>query len=477
MELIPLTYGSEVEYAVLYKGKGALITTVQVGSIAEEVGIVPGSELLLIDGEPPRDAIDFQWAEAMPSLTLTVRTPEGVAREIEIEKDPSEPLGIGFATDLFDGLKRCNNHCPFCFLDQLPKGLRRTLYVKDDDYRLSFLYGHYVTLTNLKEKDFERILRLRLSPLYVSVHATDPEVRRRCLGNPKAAPIVPILRRLIEGGIELHTQVVLTPGLNDGAALTQTVRDLAALFPGVQSLSIVPVGLTKFMPPQRGLRPVAAEEARQVIQQVHAWQREFRSRFGVNFVYASDEMYLLAEVELPAAEDYDEYPQYSNGVGMVRVFLDELAEVQAEKRGRPNSLRTNTPTHVRASGALSSSSQRVTLVTGALAAPFVQQLSDFLNTSGIATAQVVVIRNDTFGETCTVAGLLTGRDILRQLRGRDLGDIVFLPRYAVNEEAAFLDDMTVAQLEQELGVQCDASHYGPSGVVGILYSDIPYLRH
>ncbi len=454
MEPITLTLGSEVEHAVLYKGKGAFVVSVETGSIAEEVGIVPGTELLLIDGEPPRDAIDFQWAEAMPSLTLTVRSPDGVEREIEIEKDADEPLGISFATDLFDGLKRCNNHCPFCFLDQLPKGLRRTLYVKDDDYRLSFLYGHYVTLTNMKEKDFERILQLRLSPLYVSVHATAPEVRRRCLGNPKAAPIVPILRRLIDGGIELHTQVVLTPGINDGEALTQTVRDLASLFPGVQSLSIVPVGLTKFMPAQRGLRLVSSEEARQVIQQVHTWQRTFRPKFGVNFVYASDEMYLLAGEQLPAAAAYDEYPQYSNGVGMARVFLDELAEVKGSGF------------RVQGSGKISHpSSPRVTLVTGALAAPFVQQLSDFLNESGIATSQVFVIRNDTLGETCTVAGLLTGQDILHQLRGRELGDIVFLPRYAVNEEGSFLDEMTVAQLEQELGVKCNASTYGPRGVV------------
>ena len=464
MEPITLTYGSEVEHAVLYKGKGAFVATVQMGSIAEEVGIVPGTELLLIDGEPPRDAIDFQWAEAMPSLTLTVRSPDGAECEVAIEKDADEPLGIGFATDLFDGLKRCNNHCPFCFLDQLPKGLRRTLYVKDDDYRLSFLYGHYVTLTNMKEKDFERILQLRLSPLYVSVHATDPEVRRRCLGNPKAAPIVPILRRLIDGGIELHTQVVLTPGINDGDALTQTVRDIASLFPGVQSLSVVPVGLTKFMPAQRGLRLVSSEEARQVIQQVHTWQRTFRPKFGVNFVYASDEMYLLAGEQLPAAEEYDEYPQYSNGVGMARAFLDELAEVKGsgfrvQGSGKIAHLSSLIP---------HPSSPRVTLVTAALAAPFVQQLSDFLDESGIAESQVIVIRNDTFGETCTVAGLLTGQDILYQLRGRNLGDIVFLPRYAVNEEGTFLDEMTMAQLEREFGVPITTSAYGPRGVVEIL---------
>jgi putative radical SAM enzyme (TIGR03279 family) len=460
MELIPLTLGSEVEHAVLYKGKGAFVASVSAGSIAEEIGIVPGTELLRIDGEPPRDAIDFQWAEAMSSLTLTVRAPDGVEREIDIEKDPDEPLGIGFATDLFDGLKRCNNHCPFCFLDQLPKGLRRTLYVKDDDYRLSFLYGHYVTLTNLRESDFERILRLRLSPLYVSVHATDVAVRRRCLGNPKAAPIMPILQRLMDGGIELHTQVVLTPGINDGGALTQTVRDLAALFPGVPSLSIVPVGLTKFMPAQRGLRLVSLEEARQVIQQVHSWQQEFHPKFGVNFVYASDEMYLLAGEELPSAKAYDEYPQYSNGVGMARVFLDELAEAKGLELRVKGSTLNPQPSHLRA-----------TLVTGSLAVPFVQQLSDFLNDSSIAESQVIVIRNDTFGETCTVAGLLTGQDILHQLRGRDLGDIVFLPRYCVNEEATFLDEMTVAQLEQELNVKCDASAYGPRGVVERLMRD------
>ena len=420
--------------------RGGVIAEVHSGSIAAELGLRPGDALLSINGHVLRDVIDYRFYGAEEELELAVeRGGERIVHQVERGYD--QELGIEFAEPTFDGLRRCNNRCEFCFLEGMPRGMRRSLYIKDDDYRYSFLFGNFITLTNLTEDDWARLAEQRLSPLYVSVHATDPALRRRILGNPAAPDVMEQLKRLGSLGIQVHAQIVLIPDLNDGPHLARTVADLAALHPTVQSIAIVPLGLTRYhRGPFRVYRP---EEAGPILAQISAWQREYRRQHGLNLVYASDEWYLLAGLEVPPAEEYDGFPQLENGVGLTRVFLDE--EFRVEGCG----LRVG----------------KVTLVCGTLIAPVLERKAAELSEVAV---EVAPVENRFFGLTVTVSGLLTGRDVIEDLGGRKLGDLVFLPRAMFDASAELtLDEMSPAAIGERLGVRVEVA--GTMGeVVGLL---------
>lgn len=440
--------------------RGAIVAEVEPGSIAEELGILPGARLLEINGQPARDAIQLKIADASDILTLTVLQSDG-PHQFDIEKDTFEPLGLHVDAELFDGVTRCTNKCPFCFVDQLPKrqkgpdakNLRRTLYVRDDDYRLSFLHGHYITLTNLSDDDYKRIIEEKLSPLCVSVHATDPATRIRLVGNQRGGEIMERLRFLIGNGIQINAQLVICPGINDGEILTRSVRDLMELYPGVESVAAVPIGLTKYMPSSRGLRTVRPDEAAQMIEQLKPLQKQARQQWGVRFVYASDEMYLLADqaadYPMPPESFYDGYPQYANGVGLIRAFLDE---VKILERRRPKS----------------GPAPKITLVTGRLAGDGVRELARVLNQKNRAQATVVEIENNFWGGNVGCAGLIMGEEILSQLKGHDCGEYLFLPPDAVDNQGRLLDDITLDDLSRELNTIARRDANGPLELAALL---------
>jgi putative radical SAM enzyme (TIGR03279 family) len=417
----------------------AIISGVVPGSIAEEVGFSKGDRLVSVNGQPLRDLIDYRFLCSEEFLTLEVLDDRDRSHSIEIEKDFDEDLGLEFESALFDGLIQCNNRCPFCFIDQQPPGKRASLYLKDDDYRLSFLYGSYLTLTNLSSNEWERIDRLRLSPLFVSVHATNPEVRRRLLQNERAGKILENLAWFQERRLQIHAQVVLCPGINDGLELDRTIRDLAAFHggdtPAVLSVAVVPVGLTKFRPPSEDpLVPVSLADARQVIQQVEALQTEFRQQHGSTFVWLADEWYLIAEMELPTSESYEDYPQLGNGVGSIRRFIDEFsAEIE----------HCESPSHP----------ATYTWVVGNAVAQAFQPIVDRLNQFPGLCINLVPIASEYWGQTMTVTGLVTGQDLVKNLQNMKLGDGILIPTVMLkHDESKFLDDMTLASLEQTLGV-------------------------
>jgi putative radical SAM enzyme (TIGR03279 family) len=388
-----------------------IIQEVDPDSWGDRVGIRPGDLLLRVNGHPVEDIIDVQFYAAVDYVVMEVLR-DGRWLQRGGPREEGEPLGLTFAHPTFDiDIRRCNNLCPFCFVLQTPKGLRRTLYIKDDDYRYSFLYGHFVTLTNLAERDWRRIVEQRLSPLYISVHATDPEVRRRALRNPRAPDSMAQLRWLAEHGSELHTQSVVTPGLHEGEILERSVFDLVALWPHVRSVSVVPVGVTRFQ--RYGVRPNTREEARRVLRAVHTWQRAFRRQLGAGFVYATDEWYLSLGRPVPAERAYDGLQLQENGLGMVRDFLEDYRQV---KRLLSRRRLRDLP------------GRRATLVTATLFAPVLERIVRDFNRRTGAALEVVPVVNTRLGETITVAGLLMAEDVVAQLRPRPLGEMVVLPR-------------------------------------------------
>jgi putative radical SAM enzyme (TIGR03279 family) len=424
--------------------EGGVIDAVREDSLAAAAGLRIGDRITKIDGRQLRDAVDFQFLAAEDVIELEVVRGDDKLH-VEIEKHPDEDLGVDFQDAAFDGVRTCNNSCFFCFLKGNPKGLRKTLYVKDDDYRLSFFHGNFVTLTNLTEDDWQRLEEQRLSPINVSVHATEPELRRYLLGNKAAPDICEQLRRIGALGIQANTQVVLCPGVNDGDALERTVRDLTALHPTVQNVSIVPVGAT-MTAEERIARGVHSDEvegctpefARAIIAQIRPWQRRFHSDHGRTGVYLADEYYLAAGVDPPAASQYDGFPQFENGIGMARSLIEDWRRVR-----RAHSTGAAQPAGVR----------RISLVCATLIAPTLQRLgSEFTDATGIAV-QVHAMRNEFFGPRVNVSGLLTSRDLIAQLGGRDLGDLAVFPRYALDYTGGrFLDEGTPAELQHALNV-------------------------
>ncbi len=414
---------------------------VAVEGTAAEAGLQPGDELLAVDDQPVRDVIDVQFYAAEPEVSLLIRR-QGELWLYELEREYGKPLGLSFENPTFDtDIRRCNNQCLFCFVTQMaPRGFRRSLTIKDDDYRYSFLDGNYVTLTNLGEDDWDRIVEQHLSPLYVSVHATDAHVRRTLLGNPAAPDIMMQLTRLTEAGIGVHTQLVIVPGWNDKEQLARSVEDLATLWPGVQTVSIVPVGLTRYH--RYGLRTNSPAEAEVVLQAVDAWQQMFLDSLGERLVYATDEWYLLTGRAVPPM---DHYPQLEtlqeNGVGLVRQFLDEWEDVKAElERSQPSTeLRTE------------ERNLSLTLVTGTAFAPLLKQVAADWTVSGSATLNVHAVVNTTLGETITVAGLLMGKDVATQLKDAELNEHVVLPAVMFRGPGGVtLDGMTPAEIGEAL---------------------------
>jgi putative radical SAM enzyme (TIGR03279 family) len=446
---------------------GGVVDAVRPGSIADEVGIVPGDRVVRIGEHELKDAVDYQFFATDDLVELEVVRGDG-ATVYEIEKEPDEDLGIDFQDAAFDGVRQCNNACFFCFLKGNPKGMRKTLYVKDDDYRLSFFHGNFVTLTNLTEDDWSRLEEQRLSPLNVSVHATEVHLRRYLLGNKTAPDIVEQLRRLGSIGIEANTQVVLCPGVNDGAALDRTITDLAALFPIVQSISVVPVGATETAEDRiaRGAHAeeiggITAEYARGVIAQGAVFQKQFRTAHGRTLLYLADEFYIAAGAEPPPAAHYDGFPQYENGIGMVRSLLKDWKRAQGGK----SVLRLGSQGLARASDGMGASARagervavqrpvhRATIVCATLIEPVMRRVAAELAAHAGVQVEVRVIRNEFFGPRVNVSGLLVARDIEAQLADEDLRDLVVLPRYSLDYTGSrFLDDTTPDELRERLGV-------------------------
>jgi putative radical SAM enzyme (TIGR03279 family) len=423
----------------------ARISRVLPGSIAEDIGFEPGDALVAINGQKPRDLIDYRFLCADDELALEVLDARGKTHRVEIEKDIDEDLGLEFETALFDGLMQCNNACPFCFIDQQPPGKRNTLYLKDDDYRLSFLYGSYLTLTNLRPQEWERIAQLRLSPLYVSVHATEPAVRSRLLKNPRAGQILDQLAWFQQHRLQIHAQVVVCPGLNDGEHLETTLKDLARFhqgdLPAVASVAVVPVGFTRFRPEGDELTPVTQAQAQQVIAQVQDFQAQCRQRFGTTFVWLADEWFLIAQRSVPAAEHYEDYPQLGNGVGSIRQFLTQFERSAADLL--PPSV---------------APPRTLTWVVGNAVEHAFGPIVDRLNQVQGLTVRLAALASDYWGRDLTVTGLLTGHDLLQGLRGHPLGDLLLLPAVMLKpsdsgapQDTLFLDDMTVAEVSQRLG--------------------------
>ncbi|HIQ78744.1 MAG TPA: DUF512 domain-containing protein [Candidatus Scatomorpha intestinavium] len=396
-----------------------------------------GDELVSINGHEVEDVLDYRYWGYEPRVSLVLRA-AGSGREytVKVKKGEGEDLGLDFEEYLMDRPWGCSNRCKFCFIDQLPKGLRRTLYFKDDDARLSFLTGSYITLTNLSEREMERICALKISPINVSVHATDGALRAELMGNPKAADIMGPLKRLADAGIVMDCQIVCCPGWNDRGQLSRTMRDLAGLYPGVNSVSIVPVGLTKHREGLPELTPFDRESAAETIDRVEAYAAECLSKLGSRVFWCSDELYLKAGREVPEDEYYEEYSQLENGVGLMRLLETEF--MAALRLAEPDE----------------GMGGRFTIATGVAAAPLLEKLLQTAHKKcGKINGQVCAIVNDFFGHTIDVAGLVTGGDLIAQLRGKDLGERVLIPHTMLRHgEGVFLDDVTLEEASAALGV-------------------------
>ena len=438
------------------KEKEHIIKEVYPGSIAEEMEIEPGDVLLAINNEEIGDVFDYRYLIKDEYIEVLVRKPYGEEWLLEIEKEFDDDLGLEFENGLMSEYRSCSNKCIFCFIDQMPPGMRETLYFKDDDSRLSFLQGNYITLTNMKEEDIERIIRMQLAPINISVQSTNPEVRCKMLHNRFAGDKLKYLKMLYDGHVEMNGQVVLCKNVNDGPELERTINDLAGYLPFMRSVSIVPAGITKF---RDGLFPIelyTKEEAGEVIDLIESHQQKYYDQFGLHFIHASDEWYITAEREFPEEERYDGYIQLENGVGMMRLLIDEFEEAlkDAVEGEHYQELKENVE-------------RELTIVTGKLAYPTILNFAEqMMDAFPHLTIHVYDIRNDFFGETITVSGLITAQDIISQMRerqvaGEHLGDVLQIPSNMLRVgEQVFLDDLTVREVEEALGMKVAAVEPG-----------------
>lgn len=413
-----------------------IVSAVTPGSIAEEMEIEPGDVLVSVNGQEPEDVFDYRYLMNEEEVLVVIRKPDGEEWELEIEKEYEDDLGMEFENGLMDDYRSCRNKCMFCFIDQLPKGMRDTLYFKDDDSRLSFLQGNYLTLTNMSEHDLEKIIYYKLSPINISFQATNPELRCKMLHNRFAGDVMDKVRRLKEAGIMMNGQIVLCRGVNDGEELDRSIRDLVTLMPELQSVSVVPVGLTRYRDGLYPLEPFTKEDACKVLDLIHSWQEKLLKEYGTHFIHAGDEWYILAERPMPEETTYDGYLQLENGVGMVRLLKEE---VDAYLKKLPGDDRK----------------RRVTIATGELAAPYLREHAASIQKKypGVEV-QVITVKNEFFGGKITVAGLITGQDLVNQLRGKDLGEELLLSiNMLKSDEPIFLDDMTVEQLQTALQIK------------------------
>lgn len=415
-----------------------IIKNVLPGSIAEELEISAGDKLLAINDQEIEDVFDYHFLANEEYLTVLIEKPDGEQWELEIEKEYEEDLGIEFEQGLMDEYRSCRNKCIFCFIDQMPKDMRETLYFKDDDSRLSFLQGNYVTLTNMSDHDIDRIIRYHLEPINVSFQTTNPELRCEMLHNRFAGEALKKVDKLYEGGITMNGQIVLCKGINDGEELERSIRDLMKYAPQLQSVSVVPVGLSKYRDGLYPLQPFTKEDAKEVLHIIHKWQKKAYEEFGIHFIHGGDEWYILAEEELPEEERYDGYLQLENGVGMLRLLMNEFEDGYESLNG-------------------DEIDREVSVATGFLAYPYIKRMADrIMEKYPKSKIHVYGIRNDFFGELITVSGLITGQDLIGQLKGKALGEKLLLPCNMLRiEEQDFLDDVTLQDVKDALQVPVD----------------------
>ena len=437
-----------------------IIKTVQPGSIAEELEIEPGDELISINDQEIEDVFDYHYLVNDDYLTVLIRKTNGEEWELEIEKDYEEDLGIEFDNGLMDEYRSCRNNCIFCFIDQMPPGMRETLYFKDDDSRLSFLQGNYVTLTNMSDHDIDRIIKYHLGPINISFQTTNPELRCKMLHNRFAGDIFPKVQRLYEAGIEMNGQIVLCKGVNDGEELERSIRDLSQYLPHLRSVSIVPVGLSKYRDGLYPLEPFIKEDAENVLERVHRWQKKLYAAYGLHFIHCSDEWYILAEQPMPPEEQYDGYLQLENGVGMLRLLNTEVQEAVQAMEGN------DTVRHF-------------SVATGKLAAPYIEtNLSYVQEKFPNIQGTVYAIRNDFFGPMITVSGLITGQDLIAQLKDQELGERLLIPCNMLRAgENVFLDDITVEEAEEALQIKITVVNEDGASFVHAVVDDTILENH
>ena len=431
-----------------------IISSVAPGSIAQEMGIEPGDRLLEVNGKSPEDVFDYRYLMNEEEILVLIRKVNGEEWELEIEKEYEDDLGIEFENGLMDDYRSCRNKCIFCFIDQLPKGMRSTLYFKDDDSRLSFLQGNYLTLTNMSEHDIDRIIQYKLSPINISFQTMNPELRCKMLHNRFAGEIFDKVKRLKDAGIIMNGQIVLCRGVNDGAELERSIRELTAYMPQLESVSVVPVGLTRYRDGLYPLEPFTKEDACEVLDLIHGWQEKLYKEWGNHFIHAGDEWYILAERPIPEEKTYDGYLQLENGVGLVRLLDEEVAQTLAGMTGDDRKIHR-------------------TIATGELAAPFLRKHVESVRKKyPNVDIQVLAIKNEFFGGKITVAGLITGTDLISQLKGKDLGDRLLLTNHMLKSgEPVFLDDVTVDDVQNALQIKVSIVESSGADFVSSLIED------